>query len=258
MIGSAVVANFAPMNARRGRTPKALTNPIFPNRLQALRVARGASQQQLGEIMGTDFSMAGKLERGIHELRMSHLAAVARAWRIEIRDILPPDPAIVVNVIGQLGADGAVQPFRGAAMKRVECPTGLDASRVQAVEVQENALFPIDNGTLLFFERVAGGATSSAVGKMCAVRQHQAAPLILGQLREGSPGRYSVLGRIGPIIENAAIESAAPVRAMVTAELARWVPDEPFRLDTDRSDHQTLREAAETRAEYAHRVGRSR
>ena len=206
--------------AKAGRPRTDEGPPRYPNRLAAVRDRREMTQERLAELFGSATSTISKLELGKRRLKVDQLLKLASILRVDIRAILEPDPANTIDVLGELGPSGIIEPFRSDGDHQVECPAGLDPSRTAAAIVRGNGLFPHDSGMMIFFDKIdLGQDRTAAVGHLCIIRQRDAGPLIVGQLRQTDSGRYSVWTSRGPIVEDVAIKSAAPIRAALRPEL---------------------------------------
>ena len=73
--------------------PKA-TPPLLRkvgDRVRAARAARGVSQEALAHAAGLDRSYMSGIERGVRNLTVLKLQAVAKALKVPVRDLLPDD-----------------------------------------------------------------------------------------------------------------------------------------------------------------------
>lgn len=67
-----------------------MTNHLdtYPNRIRELRLARGWSQEELGELCGMSGVQVGYLELGRRELKLSTMKVLARVFEISTAEIL--------------------------------------------------------------------------------------------------------------------------------------------------------------------------
>lgn len=63
----------------------------YPNRIRELRLARGLSQKELGDLVGVTDVQIGYLELGRRELRLPMMKMLARAFNVAPADILARD-----------------------------------------------------------------------------------------------------------------------------------------------------------------------
>ena len=61
------------------------------DRVRALRVERGLSQEALADAAGLDRSYMSGIERGVRNITVLKLKAVARALKVSVRELLPDD-----------------------------------------------------------------------------------------------------------------------------------------------------------------------
>lgn len=71
-----------------------VTSPLLRkvgDRVRTARTARGVSQEALAHAAGIDRSYMSGIERGVRNVTLLKLQAVARALRLPIRELLPND-----------------------------------------------------------------------------------------------------------------------------------------------------------------------
>ncbi|MDP2318229.1 MAG: helix-turn-helix transcriptional regulator [Acidobacteriota bacterium] len=61
------------------------------DRVRTIRLARGISQEALAHAAGLDRSYMSGIERGVRNVTLLKLQAVARALKLPIRELLPDD-----------------------------------------------------------------------------------------------------------------------------------------------------------------------
>jgi transcriptional regulator with XRE-family HTH domain len=66
-------------------------------RLRALRVNKGMSQQQLGELLGVSFQQVQKYEKGINRVAAARLVEIAHHLETNVEQLLGVDSDIVVD-----------------------------------------------------------------------------------------------------------------------------------------------------------------
>jgi transcriptional regulator with XRE-family HTH domain len=70
-------------------------NKLFGNRLREERNAKGLSQHQLWLESGIVTSQIGKIERGVANPTLSTIVALARALKVSLDVLLPPDSFLI-------------------------------------------------------------------------------------------------------------------------------------------------------------------
>jgi transcriptional regulator with XRE-family HTH domain len=65
--------------------------PSGRNRVRAVRAQKGLSQEALADAAGIDRSYMSGIERGVRNITIIKLHAVARALRVEICDLVERD-----------------------------------------------------------------------------------------------------------------------------------------------------------------------
>ncbi len=68
------------------RDDKFLTK--FGNKVKALRKSQGLSQEELSYKTGFELSQIGRIERAEINTSLSHLSAIAKAFKIEPKELL--------------------------------------------------------------------------------------------------------------------------------------------------------------------------
>lgn len=245
--------------AAPGRPPKTPINPQYPNRLREVRVNRGLSRDAVAEVLHIDPSSAGRYERGEQQLGINQLAALSRALRVPVGDFFPPNPEEVVDVIGEIHADGAIRPFSDGRVRAVESPGGMDPRLTRAAQIRDRAFFPLEDGVVVYFEEIAqpyGPEIDKAVHRLVVLQQFRGAPLMIGQLHLGRDDSYMLLGPRGILVEGGKLESISVVRALHSPDSVRWVDatafDNRYALSAP-----AAREAAEDAAKTTHKLRRS-
>lgn len=229
MNGWAETAKFPGMT-RRGRPTTSIVGK-YPNRIRAVRERRSMTQQDVAKAAATTHGTVGKLERGELQLKVHQLLAFARALKCDPARLLPDGGDNAVPVDGFIGQNATVQPYgqnhAPEATVTVECPLGLDPETTRALEVREGALFPIEDGWLLFYAELDGIAPD-AIGHLCVVREHPAKPLVIRHLRRGArAGLYTLFAANAAPLENVDVMAASPVRACLPADLVHPTPPLP-------------------------------
>lgn len=206
----------------RGRPRK--TVAPRPNRLAELRIDRGLTQEKVAATANIAPQTLGKLERGELRLRVDLAETLAKLYSVELNEILASATSRMVPVVGYVGDGTRIYLFEDApgspALRQVSCPRGLDPGKVVAVEVRGDAMFPIGDGWILFYSSTPAGVPYEAVGQMCIVKTDEGTVLIKNLRRGYSRGRFNLLALNGAPIDDAALDWAAPIYAMVAPDIA--------------------------------------
>ena len=110
---------------------------------------------------------------------------------------------------------------KGGRLKEVPCPRGLDPSKIIAVIVRGESQAPmVTDGWLIFYGRDPEPDTVAVMGRLCVVKIEDG-DVLLKQVKRGAiPGKFNLHSVNAPMIEDVALEWAAPVRAMLPPEMA--------------------------------------
>jgi transcriptional regulator with XRE-family HTH domain len=226
MLGGIIPTQIAPNYAglarlrpmRRGRRPNDRPPTKYPNRLGEIRAARGISQDRLAAMTDNSISQQtiGKLERGDLRLKDYQIHMLAKALMVDPGEIVS-QPRRTVNVVGYIGAGAQVYPFddhaQGAGLSEISCPPNLNPEDTVAVVVVGDSMPPMEEGWSLFYSRRHESPPSELIGKLCAVKVANDGPLLVKQVRRGpTPGKFNLVSANAPLIEDAELEWAAPIR----------------------------------------------
>ena len=94
---------------------------MLGRRIRALRLSRGMTQEQLGEISDTNYKYLGSIERGERNPSLDNLARIAGGLGISLAELLTmeheaPNVAKLkdraIDLIKSADADGARQAYR--------------------------------------------------------------------------------------------------------------------------------------------------
>lgn len=206
----------------RGRPPSR-TIERLPNRIRELRNARGMSQSALGKAVNASGMAVSFWETGERRLKAGDMERIAEALGVAPSEILPAE-ASNVPVVGRVGAGAEVTPFddhaKGEGLYEVECPRGLDPKATVAVEVVGASMEPlIGEGWVLFYDRSPEPTPSAVIGKLCIVKLEDGRTLVKQVRRGPEKGRFNLVSLNAPMIEDVALEWAAPVKAMLPREI---------------------------------------
>lgn len=149
---------------------------------------------------------------------------IAQVLNVSVAELINGEIAATVPVVGRVGAGAEIHPIddhaKGEGLYEVECPRGLDPKATVAVEVVGDSMSPmVEEGWVLFYDRSPEPTPSAVVGRLCVVKLEDGRVLVK-QLRRGPErGRFNLVSLNGPMIEDVALEWAAPVKAMVAREI---------------------------------------
>jgi phage repressor protein C with HTH and peptisase S24 domain len=192
------------------------------SRLKEFRLKRDLSLAKLAALAGTSAPQIDKLEKGIRRMTFDWARRLAVPLGIEPEDLMGGERN--VPVVGRVGAGAEILPIddhaKGEGLFEVECPRGLDPKATVAVEVVGDSMAPaIQEGWVLFYDRSPEPAPSAVVGRLCVVKLEDGRVLVKQVRRGPERGRFNLVSLNGPMIEDVALEWAAPVKAMLPREL---------------------------------------
>lgn len=189
--------------------------------LTRARKRRRLTLQELGDRIGTSATQISRLEKSIRRVTWD--------WATKIADALDYDPAELmfggkppmVPVIGRVDSAGALIPLANdAAQHEAPCPRGMNPGTAAAVVLETDAGPLMGRGWMLFLDHKAAANADQAVGALCLVKMRAGATL-LRQVRRGpTRGRYNLIAVDGRFTEDADLEWAARIRAIVAGDLA--------------------------------------
>jgi phage repressor protein C with HTH and peptisase S24 domain len=211
--------------ARRGRK----RDPDRPlSGLARLRMARGLTLEEVARAVGTARSNVHKYETRPERLDQGWAARFAEFYDVDPAQLMYGGSDPVVPVVGYVGAGATVElvdPYpKGGGLAEVPCPRGLNPSKTVAVMVRGDSQAPmITDGWIIFYSRDPEPDAAAVVGRLCIVKQADG-PVMLKRVRLGpTPGRFNLESANAPMVENVALEWAAPVRAMLAGDEAAAV-----------------------------------
>lgn len=183
------------------------------NRIQELREAKGWSQADLAEAIGTSPQQIGRLEAGKRKLTVDWMTSLAQALGVGMTELLAPDRG-TVPMVGLVGAGEVIfsvdDHMKGAGLEEVERPHGASRSTV-AVRVRGESMRPAyRDGDLLYYDRQSNGDLDHLVGHDCIVKLTDGRTLVK-ELRK-SNGRYWLHGHNSDPLLDVEIEWAAKVK----------------------------------------------
>jgi len=141
---------------------------------------------------------------------------------------MPIAPPAKIAIAGYIGAGDQVFPvddyMKGAGLAEVVCPEGVDPQNAVAAIVRGDSMFPLEDGSVVVWG--AHGGPADAVGRVCAVQVAHDGPLLVKGLRLApQPGRYNLISRNAPLLENVELEWVAPILAFLPPSAVRTSSD---------------------------------
>jgi transcriptional regulator with XRE-family HTH domain len=196
------------------------------------RKRRKMTLETLAGKLGTSAGHLHKWETGKVSINVDRLCEIARILEIGLHDLLlDPSSFHCVPVIGVLDHFGKVEIVEdfasGEPLRFVDAPDGVDVNSGAAVEVAGDALQPIPNGWLIYFNRLYGsshddGDANEAVGSLCVVKVTDAPQMLVRRVGQGSkPPLYNLFSPHLTEMLDVALDWASPVVCI------RPMPEEP-------------------------------
>lgn len=196
------------------------------------RKRRKMTLETLAGKLGTSAGHLHKWETGKVSINVDRLCDIARILEIGLHDLLlDPSRFHCVPVIGVLDHFGNVEIVEdfasGEPLRFVDAPDGIDINSGAAVEVAGDALQPIPNGWLVYFNRLYGsshhdGNAKEAVGSLCVVKVTDAPQMLVRRVGQGSkPPLYNLFSPHLTEMLDVALDWASPVVCI------RPMPEEP-------------------------------
>ncbi len=190
--------------------------------IRVWRKRRKMTLEALAGRLGTSAGHLHKWETGKVAVNVDRLCDIARILEIGLHDLLL-DPARfsctpVIGVLDHFGNVEIVEDYAsGEPIKYVDAPDGIDVNSGAAVEVTGDALQPIPNGWLIYFNRTYGsghdgGISSEAVGGLCVAKIANAPQMIVRRVGEGTrPPLYNLFSPHTTEILDVKLDWAVPV-----------------------------------------------
>jgi transcriptional regulator with XRE-family HTH domain len=188
------------------------------NRLREVRKSLDLTLDEAAKKIGTSNQMLGMLERGDRQLTQRWLEQIAPAYKINPADLLEARPTKTqkISIVGFVGA-GAEAHFYGNGdnpNEETDAAPGSNEKTV-AVEIRGTSLGPMFDKALVFYDEKRDPPTPDMLRKLCVVGLTDGRVLIKQLLNGSIVGKFHLLSQTEGMIENAALEWAAIVRAIV-------------------------------------------
>jgi transcriptional regulator with XRE-family HTH domain len=199
--------------------------------LRQLRKRQKLTLQQVADQLGTTATQVRRLETGERRMTREWAERMAPIYQRDPVELLFPTKVPTVPITGYVGS-GAEVFFFDAIMaggglseasqtpygpREIECPRHLDPSSTVAVQIRGDVLLPIDDGWLLFYAQPEGAVPEDITGKTCVLRLGgNDGRVLVKRVRRGlSKGRFNLVSNNAELIEDALLDWAAPVRAIL-------------------------------------------
>lgn len=196
---------------------------MLAEKIRAIRAAAGLTQTEFADALGTTQSTVTRWERGSIPSG-DLLQAIATFANTTVERLLGTDdlaavPGGTIPVVGFVGAGSVVLPYddfaRGDGWDHVERPPFVKG-QVVAVEVRGDSLLPVaEDGWRLIYAGEQTLEESEIINKLCVVKLADGRMLVKRVMRGSKPGRYHLLSTNAPMIENAEVEWASQVKAII-------------------------------------------
>ena len=181
--------------------------------------------EMLAGRLNTSAGHLHKWETGKVAVNIDRLCDIARILEIGLHDLLlDPSRFHCTPVIGVLDHFGNVEVLEdfasGEPMRFVDASDGVDVKAGVAIEVAGDALQPIPNSWLIYFNRTYGssnygGIAKEAVGGLCVAKMTGAPQMIVRRIGDGTkPPLYNLFSPHSTEILDVELDWAAPVECI--------------------------------------------
>jgi len=193
-------------------------------RIKLLRQSRGETQTEFGFIVGATQATIARWEGGA-EPKHEALGKLAQLAGVTIEDFLNTpmraDSTGEVQIVGYVGAGAAIYPYddmaHGDGFGTVERPPFVKGKAV-AVEVRGDSLIPVaEDGWRLIYAGEQTILEDEVLNHLCVVKLVDGRTLVKRLVRGSRPQRYHLVSTNAPLIEDAEVEWAAKVKAIIPA-----------------------------------------
>ena len=187
------------------------------------RKRRGLTLEVLARELKTSAGHLHKWETGKVSINLDRLHNIATVLGVGLHDLIR-DPARfdrtpVIGVLSHNGHVDLVEDFEtGGPPAFVDAPNGVDVDSGAAIEVASDALLPIPNGWLLFFNRRDSGVQAGAVGSLCVACVSDQPGMIVRRLGQGTkPKLFNLFSPHASEVLDVKLEWAAPIVCIMPA-----------------------------------------
>jgi transcriptional regulator with XRE-family HTH domain len=181
------------------------------NRIRHWRKQRRLTLEKLADRLGTSAGHLHKWETGKVSITLTRLADVAHALEVGVVDLI--DGQQTVPVVGTVGAGAQVfataDPPEGK--RKVRAPPRQESAKTVALEVEGDAMLPIEDGWLLFYSRDYEGVPIECIGKLCVVQLASGARYVKRVTQGRRPALFNLYSTNAREMEDQSLAWAAPV-----------------------------------------------
>lgn len=189
-----------------------------PNHLiREIRKRKRITLEVLASRLGTSAGHLHKWETGKVSINIDRLRDIAQVFEIGVRDLLIDPSRVectpVIGVLDHFGQVEIVEDFAtGEPTRFVDAPDEVDVASGAALEVAGDALQPVPNGWLIFYNRVYEGVSESAIGGLCVVKLSDRPQMLVRRVGQGSkPPLFNLFSPHSTEILDVALDWACPV-----------------------------------------------
>ena len=192
------------------------------DKIRLLRQSRGLTQTEFAEMLETTQPTVNRWEGGSAPKRDA-LARLSKLAGVSIEEFIGSPMRSQgtgdIAVVGYVGAGAAVFPFddhaHGDGFATVERPAFVEG-RAVAVEVRGDSLVPTaEDGWRLIYTGDRTVLEEDVLNRLCVVQLVDGRMLVKRVTRGSEPQRYHLISTNAPMIENAEVEWAARVMAII-------------------------------------------
>ena len=192
------------------------------DKIRLLREGRRLTQSEFADELGTTQPTVARWEKGSAPKRDA-LARLAKMAGVTIEEFIGApmrsEGTGDIQVVGYVGAGAAVFPYddheHGDGFATVERPAFVK-ERAVAVEVRGDSLVPTaEDGWRLIYTGNRTVLEEDVLNRLCVVKLTDGRMLVKRVVRGSEPQRYHLVSTNAPMIENAEIEWAARVTAII-------------------------------------------
>ena len=193
------------------------------DKIRAIRSAAGMNQTEFADAVGATQSTVTRWERGAmpggEMLKAIADFANTTVERLMGNEDLSAVPAKSLPVVGYVGAGALVNPYddfaKGDGLAYVERPPFVKGQAV-AVEVKGDSLLPVaEDGWRLVYVGEQTLDEGQVLNRLCVVKLSSEAVMVKRIVRGSQPSRYHLISTNAPMIEDAELLWAAPVKAII-------------------------------------------
>lgn len=189
-----------------------------PNhQIRLWRKRRKVTLEILARQLGTSAGHLHKWETGKVAINIDRLCDIARVLEVGVHDLLIDPSRLectpVIGVLDHFGRVEIVEDFAsGEPTRFVDAPDGVDVDAGVAIEVAGDALQPIPNGWLVYFNRTYGGVAEEAVGGLCVAKISDVPQMIVRRVGQGArPPLFNLFSPHSTEILDVRLDWASPV-----------------------------------------------